>query len=62
MTLGPLCLMLHDDNRTWNVLVWCDLDRFHEVRLIGNLANKSKSVVCDSITVNRTFNSGNEGK
>ena len=42
--LGRLYLTLHDDNRAWKGLDRAIFDRLHAAGLIGNPANKNKSV------------------
>jgi uncharacterized protein DUF6429 len=43
--LALLWLTLHDGNRAWKGFDWDALDRLHSKGLIGNPANKAKSVV-----------------
>ncbi|WP_157015297.1 DUF6429 family protein [Mesorhizobium xinjiangense] len=42
--LGLLWLTLHDERRAWKTVDRDTLDRLHEKGLIGNPANKAKSV------------------
>lgn len=43
--LALLHLTLHDDRRAWKTFDWDALDRLHRKGMIGNPANKAKSVV-----------------
>jgi hypothetical protein len=46
-------LTLHDERRAWKGFDWDALDRLHEKGLIGNPANKAKSVVLTDEGLNR---------
>lgn len=51
--LALLWLTLHDERRAWKGFDWDALDRLHEKGLIGNPANKAKSVVLTDEGLNR---------
>jgi hypothetical protein len=52
--LGLLWLTLHDENRAWKGFDWGALDRLHQKGLIGDPANKAKSVVLSDEGLRRT--------